>query len=77
MSSWLSSLPYDPLPQILAAGDLALEYFARRDLLAEDAGSPERLWQLNEVVKIVRKQQEDGAWRYPGGGKEKYRQGEG
>jgi len=73
MSSWLASLPYDPLPPILAAGNPALEYFARRDLLAEEVGSPKRLWQLTEGLKIVRSQQEDGAWRYPGGGKEKYR----
>ena len=74
MSSWLASLPYDPLPPILAAGDPALEYFAHRDLLAEEVGSPKRLWQLTEGLKIVRSQQEDGAWRYPGGGKDKYRQ---
>ena len=76
MNSWLSSLPYNPLSPLLRAGNPALEYFTRRDLLDEEIGSADRLWQLNEVVKTVRKQLEDGAWRYPGGGKEKYRQTE-
>lgn len=76
MSSWLSSLPYNPLSPLLMAGNPALEYFTRRNLLDEEVGPADRLWQLNEVVKIVRKQQADGAWRYPGGGKKKYRQTE-
>jgi hypothetical protein len=76
MSAWLASLPYDPLPPILASGSLALEYFVRRDLLDEDVGSPERLWRLDPVERVLRKQQDDGAWRYPGGGKEHLRQTE-
>jgi hypothetical protein len=42
----------------------------RRDLLGEKVGPVESLWELPQVVKILRKQREDGSWRYPGGKRE-------
>ena len=64
---WLSALPRDPIPTLLAADDPALTYFVRRDLMGEDAGSPRALWALPAAQKLLRKQQADGSWRYPGG----------
>jgi squalene cyclase len=31
--------------------------------------SPEHLWQLSAVTSLIRRQQSDGSWKYPGGGK--------
>jgi hypothetical protein len=64
--SWLQALAVNPLPRLLSTGDPALSYFVRRDLLDEEAGPVEALWALPEPVKLIKKQQENGAWRYPG-----------
>jgi hypothetical protein len=66
MSKWLESSRIDPLPSLLASGDAALTYFVRRDLLDEEVGPVELLWNLPHVQKLLRKQQADGSWRYPG-----------
>ena len=71
MKNFLDFLKYDPIPPLLASGDEALIYFTRRDLLGEDAGSVERLWQLPGAVKILKKQQPDGSWPRPGENKHK------
>ena len=36
-----------------------------RDLTGTDSESPTSLWELTPVSKILRKQQEDGSWKYP------------
>jgi hypothetical protein len=66
VDEWLARLRVDPLPALLASGDEALCYFVRRDLLAEQVGPAERLWELPDAQKLVDKQQPDGSWRYPG-----------
>lgn len=65
---WLDLLPVDPLPALLGSGDIALEYFARRDLLDWQAGPVEQLWDLPEAQKLLKKQQPGGSWHYPGKG---------
>jgi hypothetical protein len=62
------SLRRDPAPVLLSTGDPALAYFVRRDLVAEEELKPaSMLWQLPEPQQLLRKQQADGSWRYPGG----------
>ncbi len=70
MEDWRKQLKLDPLPPLQASDNEALLYFLRRDLLGEEAGSVEALWQLPHVLKILKKQQEDGSWKYPGGKKD-------
>lgn len=65
MSSWLSSLKYDPIAALQAFRDLALRYFVERDLLDTDAGPVQDLWKLPGAVKIVNKQLADGSWTRP------------
>jgi len=57
----------DPIPRLIASGNEALRYFVRRDLLEEGVGSVQILWELPDVLAIVRKQQGDGSWKYHGG----------
>ncbi|HTY90121.1 MAG TPA: prenyltransferase/squalene oxidase repeat-containing protein [Methanocella sp.] len=64
MSDWASRLKYDPIRPL--TGSDAIEYFTRRDLLGLDAGPIERIHQLPDVARIVRKQRPDGSWKYPG-----------
>ena len=70
MENWRVQLGVDPLPVLQASGNEAIPYFAHRDLLDEGMGPVEELWELPLVEKILRKQQEDGSWKYPGGKKE-------
>ena len=72
MSKWLDPLQINPLPDLLSSGIEALAYFVQRDLLDEPVGSIEELWELPEPAKLVRKQGEDGSWRYPGKGDNPY-----
>jgi len=63
--SWRQSLSTDPLPPLLASDDPALVYFTRRDLLGEDPGSVDQLWETHSVQLLLEKQKPDGSWDYP------------
>ncbi|MFQ6125590.1 MAG: prenyltransferase/squalene oxidase repeat-containing protein [Candidatus Heimdallarchaeota archaeon] len=65
--NWNIHLNYDPLPHLITSPNKAIAYFSQRDLLEEDVESLETLWELPSVAYLLRKQQEDGAWKYPGG----------
>jgi hypothetical protein len=69
VADWQDQLRFDPFPPLLSSKNRSLLYFARRDLLDEQAESSESLWQLPEVERILNRQLHDGAWRYPGGKK--------
>jgi len=70
MDGFLQFLPIDPLPCLLSTNDEALRYFVRRDLLAESVEPIWSLWELPTASEIVRKQQANGSWRYPGRGQD-------
>jgi hypothetical protein len=63
---WPETLRVNPLPSLLAADNEALRFFVRRDLMDEEAGPVDALWELPEAQKLIKKQQENGSWRYPG-----------
>ncbi len=67
MDNWKEHLNYDPLPSLLQIRNKAILYFVSRDLLEEKVDSIETLWKLPEVERILKKQQADGSWKYPGG----------
>jgi hypothetical protein len=70
MADWRAILRFDPIHPLLAAEDRAIVYFTARDLLGErtrDVQDVRTLWNLPEAQRIVRKQQADGSWKYPGG----------
>ena len=73
MENWRQEFHVDPVPVLIPSNNMAVEYFTRRDLLDEKVEPIQSLWGLPEVKKILRKQQEDGSWKYPGGGKEHLR----
>jgi hypothetical protein len=70
VEDWRRPLNFDPLPRLKASQNEALLYFVRRDLLGEEVGPAESLCKLPDVVKMLKKQQEDGSWKYPGGKKD-------
>lgn len=66
---WLKRLKFEPIDPLLSSENEAIRYFCRRDLLNQDAGPVESLWQMPEAVKLFKKQLGNGSWTYPGGGK--------
>jgi hypothetical protein len=77
MRGWLGRLRVDTLGALLDLADevpagQAICYFVRRDLLAEQVGPVQVLWDLPGAKKLVTKQQADGSWRYPGRNRELY-----
>jgi hypothetical protein len=72
MSTWTDQLPINPLPSLLAAEQEGLRFFVRRDLLDEDVGPIQDLWQMPVPLKLLGRQQPDGSWRYPGRNRSRY-----
>lgn len=66
---WTAILRYDPTPSLATSTNTAIAFFAARDLLGEATKSPKVLWELPIVRGIIKKQQDDGSWIYPGGNK--------
>jgi len=73
MENWRKELRVDPIPRLISAKNKAIAYFTRRDILDEKVEPIETLWELPEIKKIFNRQQENGSWKYPGGGKEHLR----
>ena len=76
MKGWRRRLAFDPLPPLVQAENAAINYFARRDLLGYAVPPVESLWELNEAKKLLRKQEDDGSWRYRGVRSTRWRSGE-
>lgn len=67
MPAWKDALAFDPLPALLKSpADPALAYFVRRDLLEDSPGSPQQLWEQPDALRLLKKQQADGRFVYPG-----------
>ncbi len=67
VGGWRSITVYDPLPPLLSSENKAIAYFAARDLLHKTNSSIQILKELPEVRSIIRRQQQNGSWKYPGG----------
>ena len=65
MLAWKTQLNFDPIPPLISTENKALHYFLKRDLLEEVVGSIDLLWELPEVQKILKKQHNNGSWKYP------------
>lgn len=72
MNEYLKCLKYDPIKPLLESKNEALIFFSRRDLLDEKGLDVEDLWEIPEALKILKKQREDGSWKYPGNSKYVY-----
>jgi len=69
---WRSRLRRDPLGPLLASKHEAIRYFTQRDLLDEDVEPVSSLWGLPEPLKLLKRQREDGSWKYPGRNPDRY-----
>ncbi|MCK9152563.1 prenyltransferase/squalene oxidase repeat-containing protein [Methanobacterium alcaliphilum] len=66
---WLNQLDYDPLDVLINSTNPSIQYLSRRDFLKEKVGPIDTIWDLPEPGKILRRQQGDGSWKYPGANK--------
>jgi len=67
--SWRSRFRIDPLPLLLASSNSPLRFCTNRHLLNDTTEEPQTIWNLPVVTKHLRRQQANGSWKYPGGGK--------
>ena len=63
---WRTIFQYDPIPALLTSADDALFYNIQRDLLAEDGEERNKVWESRPVERIVRSQNAQGYWEFPG-----------
>ena len=71
MERWLKAFRYDPLGYLRTSDNRAIEFFCRRDLYGDvgNTNSPGVLWDMPEALRLIRKQHENGSWRYPAAGR--------
>jgi hypothetical protein len=62
---WLDIFKYDPIAPMVEHTNKAVSLSAQRDLLHKTI-SVQELWQLTEPQNILRKQNKNGSWDYPG-----------
>ncbi len=65
MENWKEKLRLDPLPKLLFTESSPIGYFVKRDLLDKKVKSVKTLWKSLVVDKILKKQQQNGLWKYP------------
>lgn len=70
MSKWKEYLTYDPIPPLLLTKSKELQYVISKDILEKEVENIEFLWKLDSANRILKKQRENGAWKYPGGKKD-------
>ncbi len=65
-NTWLKELSYNPIDSLINSNNPSIGYFTRRDLLEENIPEINYLWGLNVPKILIKNQQEDGSWKYPG-----------
>ncbi len=65
MDKWLEQLKYSPLPLLASSSNIAIKYHVKKDLLIGEPDSLEKIWEMKQVTRLLKKQQADGSWRYP------------
>src|SRR5664279_1627092 len=62
---WLDIFRYNPIVPLVEYNDKAVSLAAQRDLLGKKI-SLQDLWLLTEPINILRRQNKNGSWEYPG-----------
>ena len=66
LPDWIEQILYNPINSLLNAKNKSILFFTNRDLLEQEVGSVEHLWELPPALKILKKQNDEGFWKYPG-----------
>lgn len=65
MKEWFINFKYNPIEPLIECADEAVSISSRRDLLDKNI-TFQKLWELPKAQKILRKQNKNGSWNYPG-----------
>lgn len=65
MAEWRDELRWDPVPRLQECENPYIVYFTQRDLLDDEPGPIQKLWDQS-LPRFLERQQENGSWRYPG-----------
>ena len=65
MTDWIKNLDLNPINILLSCDNPSIEYFTRKDLLEEDIRF-KCVWEIPVVSKILKKQHDNGYWKYRG-----------
>ena len=63
---WYKKLRVAPLEPLLNSKYKAVQFHTKRNLLEINEQPVNSLWNLPEPTKLLKKQQSDGSWKYPG-----------
>jgi len=63
---WLEKFEYDPINPLINSNNPYIEYFVHRDILDDELFEVDTIWKLKEPKRIIKKQQPNGSWKYPG-----------
>jgi hypothetical protein len=63
---WVAALERNPITRLQQEIDEPLKYYIDRDLLGKSSNPITELWVLPGATQIIKKQLEDGSWKYPG-----------
>jgi len=66
-TDWQRAIKYDALKALLESNNKAIAFFAQKDLLGQTKDDITILWDMPQAKKIIKKQQSNGSWKYPGG----------
>jgi hypothetical protein len=64
---WYQHFKYDPVKPLIGSNNDAIKYFTTRDLIQKSVSpAAGTIWNLKTPQNILKKQQPDGFWIYPG-----------
>ena len=72
MHDWRTALRADPVKPLLSSNLPAIKYYTQRDLFDQETESVRSIWSNKETRSLLRRQQDDGSWVYPGKNPDKY-----
>ena len=66
MNTWIQKFHFNPTTPLSNSSNLAIQYFYQKDILGKTDIKLKDVWQLKDPQGIVRRQQVNGSWKYPG-----------
>jgi hypothetical protein len=64
LAAWRTELKHDPVASLLFSGNEAIILRTKRELLEETSVPPETMWKLASALRLLRRQQPNGSWKY-------------
>ena len=69
---WVETFKHNPIEPLLNSRNKAIQYLTKQDLMNKHEEPVMSLWNLPEPQKLLKNQEPDGSWKYPGKYPKKY-----